>query len=179
MKLIPLRSNQKGDTIVEVMLATIIMSAVLVTAFDLSNQASVNNQNGFERTQISSFMQEQAELLRVARSEAGPTWENIKNRGVGVFSDPTPPDQCEAANLSDSVPAVGSPNSYHMRVSGGSAELVNGVLGPFQGPDYFIWIDTVGNLEGGYNDFVINACWPGLSSDVNFRSGMVLRLEVV
>lgn len=169
--------GQRGDTIVEVLLATVIMSAVLSTAYNLSNRATKINQDSYERITIANSLQEQAELLRVARAQDTTHWANAKAKGSGVTADPAGPDNCFKADFNDTTTFT-TTKSYHMNLVGGEAQIVDGPLGPIGGQEYYIWIDSVGNTTGGFIEFVINACWPGLGADVNYETGVVLRLEV-
>lgn len=58
--------NKKGDTIVEVMIAIVILGAVLGGAFAISNKSQQNAQANHERYQAQLLANQQAELLRQA-----------------------------------------------------------------------------------------------------------------
>ncbi len=171
--------DNRGDTIVEVLLATVILSAVLTTSYNLANRATITNQNAIERYELANILQEQAEFLKVARDQQTETdaWDKILDRGTGVSSDPTSPTSCLGADLSNPTPTVGNPASFHLELVGGNTAMSDSYLGPVGGQEYYVWIDTVENLTGAYSDFVINACWPSLGSAPNSQTGVVLRLE--
>lgn len=56
--------NKKGDTIVEVMIAVVVLGAALGSAFAISNRSVSQTQANHERYQIQLWVNQQAELLR-------------------------------------------------------------------------------------------------------------------
>jgi prepilin-type N-terminal cleavage/methylation domain-containing protein len=62
--------NQRGDTIVEVLIAVAIISLVLVTAFVITNKNTLAIQNNQERIQAQHLAEAQIEALR---SQGGVT----------------------------------------------------------------------------------------------------------
>ncbi len=65
MRLIPgYRKSQRGDTIVEVLIAIGIVSLVLVTAYATSNRNAQTMQNTREQTQAQKLVEGQIEYLR-------------------------------------------------------------------------------------------------------------------
>lgn len=65
MRLISRRpKNQRGDTIVEVLIAIGIVSLVLTTAYNMSNRNKQTMQNTREQTQAQKLVEGQIELLR-------------------------------------------------------------------------------------------------------------------
>lgn len=58
------RKNQRGDTIVEVLIAIGIVSLVLTTAYNMSNRNRQTMQNTREQTQAQKLVEGQIELLR-------------------------------------------------------------------------------------------------------------------
>ncbi len=66
--------NQRGDTLVEVILALAMLSFIVVSSLTLSLRAYRQGQEAKERTVISNLMQEQAEGLRSLRDRE--TWRN-------------------------------------------------------------------------------------------------------
>ncbi|HSX14531.1 MAG TPA: type II secretion system protein [Candidatus Saccharimonadales bacterium] len=60
-------TNQRGDTLVEVVFALIILSAILVTTLSIGRLSRVNNQNAQLRTQAVNLVQEQYQALKSYR----------------------------------------------------------------------------------------------------------------
>ncbi len=61
--------NQRGDTLVEVTFAVIILGVVLVSVFQLSNRALQLGAEAKKRTQVTELLQQQAEALRGYRDQ--------------------------------------------------------------------------------------------------------------
>ena len=64
MSIMMTNKNQRGDTIVEVLIAVAIVSSVLTSAFMLSNRSSQIMQNASEQSQALKIAERQVELLR-------------------------------------------------------------------------------------------------------------------
>ena len=172
-----LKSAQRGDTLVEVLLATVVISIVLSGAFAISSKALRINQNAQERTEVSNKMREQAEIIRsLAINQSSQAWADLKNRtntaGNGVYfnflSDPTNPNGgVRDPGASDYVqnydPVVGT-DSYGAR----------GVVDIFD-----IWIerDTSRSVAGEYLTFIVKAQWDGIGDNGIQKSGLTLRVE--
>ena len=70
MKFLP--SNQKGDTIVEVLIAIAIVSLVLGGAFVSTRRSSTAVRTAQERGEALKFAEKQVELLKVAGATGNP-----------------------------------------------------------------------------------------------------------
>ena len=165
--------NNRGDTIVEVLLATVILSIVLAGAFTLSSRATRLNQEAFERTQVSNLLQEQAEYLRAARDADTGTWNTILTTYTPSGSLPSP--QCK--DPTTNIAAIGSiitASAFYLEESGGSITLNSSA--PLVDGNFNVWIEGV-DAGVSHVDFSINACWEGIGSSPNQQSGIVLRLE--
>src|SRR5687768_17366191 len=67
---IPASRREAGDTIIEVVIATVIMGVILFSAYGLSNQSVKQGVIARERSQAAQLAQEQAEGLRALRDSA-------------------------------------------------------------------------------------------------------------
>lgn len=169
-----MRQNSAGDTLVEVLLATVILSIVLAGAYSLSTRATRLNQSAYERTRATNLVQEQAELLRAVRNSADEsTWLLVKNYDTTSYYDcrdevlPIPPDVTNSAY--DSF--------FYLN---GTGTDVNTNPGTFKTTDglYYTWVgrkDTGSNPD--YIDFEIYTCWEGIGGIGNQVTGTVIRLE--
>lgn len=72
-----LLSRQKGDTLIEVVIATVIIGVILFSAYTLSTKAFQLGQSAKERSQATQVLQEQAEALRSLRDSG--TWTNFQS----------------------------------------------------------------------------------------------------
>ncbi len=76
-KLRLLKLSQRGDTLIEVTIATIIIGIILSSAYVLGNKAFQLGQLSKERSQAAQIMQSQAEGLRSLR-DFGPDWATFQ-----------------------------------------------------------------------------------------------------
>lgn len=80
--------SKKGDTIVEVMIAIVILGAVLGAAFAIANKSQQNAQANHERYQAQLLANQQAELFRqsyAAYINSGTRAGYASALGNGVF----------------------------------------------------------------------------------------------
>lgn len=167
------RSN-RGDTLVEVLLATVVLSIVLAGAYNLSARATRLNQQAFERTQVSNLLQGQSELLRAARDSqnTNPTlWGQILSRS----NAPGLPVDCKSIDLTNLVTL--KPSAFYMQID--SSSNINLIDDPtLVGDFYWIWVEgqEAGGTDG-YVDFSINACWERQGGGEQQQSGIFVRLE--
>lgn len=70
--------STKGDTIVEVLISLLVISAILVGAFVLSQRSSRNVRDAQEHSEALGLLQSQVELLRSAATTS-PTFNFAKN----------------------------------------------------------------------------------------------------
>lgn len=66
--------NERGDTLIEVIIATVIIGTILLSAYTLSTKAFQVGQSAKERTQAAQLMQRQAEGIRALRDNAA-SWD--------------------------------------------------------------------------------------------------------
>jgi type II secretory pathway pseudopilin PulG len=103
--------SDRGDTLVEVVLAIAILGMVLVASFNVANAAFGLGQSAKERTQAANLVQEQAEALRNYRDSH--RWNSL------------PP---AASDMMSRLGVMGfAPSRFHMQNSG-SWNFVGGAL---------------------------------------------------
>lgn len=176
MKTFVLRRNRAGDTLVEVLLATVILSTVVASAYTLANRATRVNLASYEKTKMSSALQEQAELLRTVRDAGGTTWDEIWDTATTSTSDGT---DCKTVTDFDAFPT--ETNYFILTIPNAATgeivrELGTGV--PSNNTFARVWIQPVRpSSVTDYTDFGIYGCWPAQGGDVNNFSGLVLRLR--
>lgn len=174
-------SKQRGDTIVEVLISTVVIAIVLSGAYALTNRATRINQTAIERTTASKLMQEQIELIRGAQTKGAnsETWQAIKDQ-----SSQTP-------NYSSCTPS--GPNGFYIDVNaiGGGFDFDNaGVVVPYDDyianplvdsnpTDFYrVWVEKVQPVAAGYADFHVRACWEGIGGEAEQKAAIVLRLSL-
>ncbi len=177
-------SNSRGETIVEVLLATVILSTVIAGAYTLSTRATRIGQASIERTEVTNQVQSNAEVLRGISFERGAAWSrivtddeetsfvtNIKPIYDETTCEPTPGSRPFIINQDN----IGTPDEDSDNVFGAN------VIEPFETDDvldesiYSFWIEAYQETDN-YIDFHIRACWQNLTGSSYNRSGAVLRL---
>lgn len=192
--------KQRGDTIIEVLLAITIFSVVAVGGMAVMNQGSNAAQRALEVTLVKEQINSQAEALRAARQmNAGgdsTTWSWIKQRAT---TDPTTTvdahGNCNDAGFSGSGESFvlnGQTASY---LEGARPITIKSENDPTAPPyaqmmyrptvpatvSYGIWIDAnqvSDQSSAGVEayDFTIHACWysPGQSQPMQLQT--IVRL---
>lgn len=166
--------TQRGDTIVEVLLATVIVSAVMAAAFSLTNRATRLNQTSVERTTVANLMREQVELVRGARTAAGndsnPIWDSVLTAASTGSPSYLTDQPCEPTN--DDAFYISTSNTFNIYDK--SARFQDA-----HSSDIFsIWLESYRQSSGEYVDIHARACWEGIGGEAMQRSAIVLRLAV-
>ena len=169
--------DQRGDTIVEVLMATVLLSVILAGAYTLSNRATRINQQAFERTQISNYMQEQAEFVRAARDnfESEPTvWNSI----VNTRSQASVPALGTACDSSANF-ANGRANTFYLEPTGSPSPALRMQNGEqLRDGLYTVWAEIEpGNTDRDYYNVHVFGCWESLGDNPNNIGSLILRLE--
>ncbi len=189
---------ERGDTIIEVLLATAVFSAVAVGALVVMNRSAAITQRALEVTQTRQQIDAQAELLRyvhsmrVSGADGGSAWSALKQQAqnnAGVTIDPS-------ALADGSCRPIGSlPNSFAINPTTVAVRQLDGTS--FLEPVTYARFDTAQNRSlglwvqgkyvnasrsdspdqrGAYIDFYIQACWNSVGSNVPVAIGTVVRL---
>lgn len=113
--------GRKGDTIVEVMIAIVVLGAALGAAFSISNRSVIQTQNNHERYQIQLWMNEQAELIRqdytayIAnggdRADYAPGDGDSAIRAKLCLTATPRPAQCDYADYALKITVVNNPSA--------------------------------------------------------------------
>lgn len=177
-------SKQRGDTLVEVMLATVIMSIVVTASFALINRASRINQVSSERSDAANAMQTQAEILRLLRdksfnSEAEDiTWQQIKDDRV-LPGDGQSNNEClaflrgETDNLTGSGAFYIDPNTQEVTDFNSSQPANFNDL-------HYVWIEAFQptGASDNYINFYVHACWQGPGGTGPQQASLIYRLRI-
>ena len=138
---------ERGDTLIEVVMALTILSAVLTSGYVMANRAYISGQTAKERSELVSQAQQQAEALKIFRDETnwhdfelGNTVKNFDGVNIRLASGDcngiAPGYQhcfhMELKPLSDgTVHWVPLPNGTDVTGTlGRTAIVVNGLFGP-------------------------------------------------
>lgn len=157
--------QQSGDTLVEVLLATVILSVVLAAAFALTNRATRLNQTAVERTTATNLMREQIEIIRGARTNDTLLWSSIPK------SSSTPPDYTDCKPTTSGFYVTANSDSTSPFTARGNADAYDDL--------FDVWVEAYKpSGEDEYIDFHVRACWEGIGGEHEQRAALVLRLAV-
>jgi type II secretory pathway pseudopilin PulG len=191
--------KQRGDTIIEVMLAFVVFAVLAVGAISVMNRGVASAQDSLEVTLVRSEIDAQAETLRflhqsyIDNPTAGAGSISAKFGNVLTYARQTDAsnfgDNGSVDNCTESIPGVrpfildpvtgnANTNVYPMSQGGpGFAQIVT--IPSVQG--YGLWIEAVEPSSAStlrFVDFHIRACWYSVSSDVPKTLGTIVRLYV-
>lgn len=186
------KANQRGDTLIEVLLSIAIMSMVIVGGSILMNFGMQNAINSVEHTQVRNSIVGQSELLRYLRdnAEAGgndntsTTW-NTQLRTGGSFVTTAPPTAVNGCSPSGGRQAFYLTVAYNGEDNRPTITVRNypGSISdsrPYAIPGRGMWLEGVASSSGverPYIDFHIRACWQGSGGgDYQQQSNTVVRL---
>ena len=188
-----MRRNERGDTLVELILAVAIFSLASVSALVLMNRGIALSQNGLEVTLVREQMDGQAEMIRYLRDTSNSVWDTIKTHANGT---------AVAALTSATCPAPGdiqlSTNAHGFFVSrnpgSGVFVISDADAGHFEKPatyakidydaqkSYGLWVQ-VAKAEDKNNsaieayDIYIHACWDSVATkNMPSTLGTIVRI---
>lgn len=167
-----MRLNQRGDTIIEVLLATVVISIVIAGAYTLTNRATRINQNALERTTVSNIMREQIELIRGARTTGVDTavWDSI----ISNKKTSTAPNYTACAPTTSSQPFYIDPSLNDFNNSSFVTTFTNS---PNYNGLFRVWVEAYQPASvDDYIDFHVRACWEGIGGEVEQNSALVMRI---
>lgn len=121
-------TNDDGDTLIEVILAIIILGTILFSAYSLTSRAFRLGQAARERSQATQLMQQQAEALRSLR-DGSIDWSSFQSKLSAGMVTPLPIGSCsilpQASGTIHLYPAAGK-----WAVLSGSVKTDNALFDP-------------------------------------------------
>jgi prepilin-type N-terminal cleavage/methylation domain-containing protein len=119
-------NQQRGDTIVEVLISMAVISLILAAGYAITNRNVATTQDSQERSQAQQLVKQQAEQLRVLSANGGIT---LNNTDCTILNGTNVQVQTSAGGACDFL-ASGSPCGtstaacYQVRIN---KSIVNGV----------------------------------------------------
>lgn len=181
--------GERGDTIIEVLLAITVFSMVSIATMTIMNQGTNAAQRALEITHVRQEIDAQAEALRAAQQSAAtgaPTiWNQIAQHGdtsqytndascprnpgdvTGTFIMDARDGRPYTSNWLEDINLVSSPPYAQVLYDTGSPK------------SYGIWIErnfTEGGTLPDLYTFTVNACWQGAGLNHPLRLETVVRL---
>lgn len=177
--------NNRGDTIIEVLLAITVFSAVAVGALTVMNRTVAVAQQSLELTQVRQQIDAQAELLRyihsarTSSSASTASWTGLRTRAVNNQDATITPGALDADNRCRPVSVL--PNSFVIHPTSLAIVALDQNSFVQYAPTYAkvelsgtsarangLWVQakyvresasSSPDQRGGYIDFYIQSCW--------------------
>jgi len=168
--------NQKGDTIIEVMLAMSLLSLFLFISWGVTNRSSQISANARTRIVMVNALKEQAEIIK-AKTTQGTT-SSITS---GINQSLTiPDDPCESAVMDQSTGVIA--NSFHYAYDQSSQTVIKrtNFKKVNNNNEYRVWVQQKqsGPSSASYTDFYVRGCWVTLGGVQQLdNSNFILRLN--
>lgn len=168
-----MKNRQRGDTLVEVVIAMAVLGLVVAATMATMNQNLSSIMNTAERTVTRTKINSQVEMLHYLHENEPQIWKDLidgkhlhdsKSGGAIVASNP-----CQATNNKSFVLSMNTTNNYVANDDVVKAsfyerdKVFNGVDSEVYKPTATIgggiFIDGVVNRSEKYIDFYVKACW--------------------
>lgn len=167
--------NQRGDTLIEVMLALSVLGIVSVTTMSIMNRSTLQAMDTVERTAVRSDINSQIELLNYTRDhyQSSEAWGQIVARKTTDIAAVNDADKCKPSSSSFYLTQDG--DGVKVNTDGIVANNPNGRATPGNG----IWIDAVyvSSDPIPYYSFYVKACWTRAGNNhVTASSSTVARI---
>lgn len=189
------RAAEKGDTLVEVLVAITVLSIVMVGAFSLMNRGVAQMYDSMEKSEVRLLLNRQIESLTYARDQyllsqldsgtlnsydqaALAVWTQLKTAGYSTATIPAL-DLCTGTPQNAFWIVPDASNRLSVVSSNTSGALTSVTADGFPAPGDGIWIQKIDSLASAqvpYKDFYIRACWRQNSSPKTQVLSTVVRL---
>ncbi len=188
--LMKVSTSQKGDTIIEVLIAMAILSIVVTTCYSIMNRTYAYALVSFERTTTQAMLSGQAAMLRDAQtrfidakgaSPASDDWNDIVGTDGFVKAVGSP---ASAATDTGCVPPESGVDAFYFDPSADTTEpkdytdmmYVRQATSPTYGDGMWIEGYKVTSGSGSYYEFYIKSCWDSPYGEVQQAMRTTVRL---
>jgi prepilin-type N-terminal cleavage/methylation domain-containing protein len=178
------RKRQRGDTLVEVLMAIVVLSMVIVGAITLMSRGLKASQLAVEHTQVRLQINAQEEMLRYLRdgyisdlnSAAGQSWVSLFS-GAPLYASTT------ASNYDDtSCNVTSGKTGFYLTQTGGTVTVnqfdSSNKPATFALPGQGLWMEMTRStgIWPAYVDVMFRACWSGIGDSTDQQAVTVIRL---
>lgn len=174
------KKSQRGDSLVEVILAISVLSLVIALSWSIVNRSLQISLVARQRVVMVNALKEQAEILQ-AHYASDTVRSNVMSGSIiSVLYASTESDIPN--NPCGSLQGDGTINAAHAFHFNDRAEVTAGAKDEVKGyPGSHLWVQRAegpGSLGGAYVDFYVRACWDTVgSNDKTDSSHFVVRLN--
>lgn len=188
------QKTQQGDTLVEVLLAIAVLSAIIVAVITLMNYGHAMGRDSLERSQVTALMTEQSEMLQYIRDsyanapqedkdqypavlwkDLSTTWTAaVEPAGCKINTKPFFLDRTFVGAGKDFTTSIQAFDGT--TISEGSSNYVSTYAKPGSG----LWVEAerpaAGSVGVDYINFHIKACWSPSGQGPKQEAKTVVRL---
>lgn len=181
--------QERGDTLVEVMMAIVILSIVIVGAITMMTRGLQSAQAAVEHTQVRLHINSQTELLRFLRdgylqnptSATGLEWRELFAASL-LYADTA------QSSYGGACAVTAGKRPFYLVESAGNVQITafnpsnlpTAAAQPGQG----LWIEATASstntagqvITPAYVDFQLRACWAGTGSSAQQQTVTAVRL---
>ena len=171
--------NQRGDTLVEVLMAIVILSVIIVGAMTIMSRGLAAAQVALEHSQVRLSVNGQIEMLRFARDTY---LRNPSDPSAAQWTALVAASNTNAITYDNTCNVTGSKQGFYMTKN--ASQVSRSTYTPsspqaIATPGTGIWIEAVQSqaaVTPAYIDFVIRACWSGSGAAGQQRTVTAVRL---
>lgn len=178
--------DQRGDTLIEVLVATVVLSVVTVSAFILMNRGMATTMQAVENTQVRQVMDGQLDMVRYIHNAAlgsestsvpaqqAAEWANLlaKTNPTTITAFNACPNNVDAKRFYITTAAT-EPKIRVAQYTATTRPAGQAIAGDG------IWLEAVRpNAGANYIDVHVRACWNPIIGTTNQTLSTVTRLYV-
>lgn len=191
-------NRQKGDTLIEVIIAIAIFSLVTVSMFGIMQRGSGSAYESLERSQVRMLINAQSEYLSYLRDQYNSLLLSNLDIDRSTFDRSISPSSPAGQwlHIKNNIGSTGAPasdacvdnasgQSFFLRRSDSGIEAVVGsphAAGGIPEPGVGLWIQKVdpsgySSLSQKYHDFYLMSCWTTVGNQKQTLSTIVRLYE--
>lgn len=184
------RCPERGDTIIELILAFAIFSLAAITTMIVLNSGISMSQRSLERSLVRQQIDSQVEIVRYLRDTNSPQWNAIKSK---VTVSPTPLNGACPATVADAITSI--TGGFFLVPDGSSSfNIIDLGHSSFELPSVYASVDYAARKSRGLwvqvaaaenktpsgqlaaYDFYVHACWDAAGQSQPMSVGTIVRL---
>lgn len=172
-------NNMRGDTLVEVLMAIMILATVIVGAITIMNRGLTSAQTSLEHSQVRLLVSGQFEMLRKVRDEYSRDKNSLNAQAWKAIVDAAP----NSGTLGYGTGCASSQPTTDFYLSAGATQInrtayadTPAVIVPAPGQGLWVEAKKSNAATPAFVDFVIRACWSGSGSVGQQRTVTAMRL---
>lgn len=171
--------KQRGDTLIEVLMAIVIVGVIIVGAMTIMTRGLAAAQVALEHSQVRMSINSQIEMLRYARDTY---LSNRTDPSAAQWGAVISGSNANAITYDSSCNVTSGKQGFYMSKDG--SQVTRNTYTPSTPatvavPGQGLWLESVLSAAGvspAYVDFVIRACWQGSGSAGGQQTVTAVRL---